>query len=102
MSTTRGDWDRGEKFGADWVAAAVARKFEHYRGEVSSIDLLVYVNYVAIEHPYLDLRDKASPFASPFRSVWLLNGNAIACIAGDEEEKVKERAWMFFARDAEQ
>lgn len=102
LSSTRDEWDHGERFGPQWVAAAVARKYEHYRGDVSAIDLLVYVNYLAPEHPYQKLREKAPASAGEFRSVWLLNGNAIACIAGRDEAAVMQKAWMFFTREEEE
>ncbi len=102
LNSSRESWDRGDRFGAEWVAAAVEKKHNHYRGEVSALNLLVYVNYLAFEHPYLDFRDKAAPFANEFRSVWLLNGNAIACIAGRTEAEVMRRAWMFFTQKEEE
>jgi hypothetical protein len=98
--TTVDDWDKGEEFGGEWIASAIKRKWVKYGGgDVSELSLLVYVNYVAVEHPYLKLREQIADAAAPFRSVWLLNGHAIACVATRDRDLSAQAGWMFVPDD---
>lgn len=97
--TTVDDWDKGEKLGGEWIASAIKKKWVKYGGDVSELNLLVYINYVAVEHPYQELREQVAIDAAPFRSVWLLNGNAIACVATKNNECDVQTGWMFFHKE---
>ncbi|MBK6361169.1 MAG: hypothetical protein IPL15_08335 [Comamonadaceae bacterium] len=97
--TTVDEWDRGRRCGGDWIVSAIRGKHSLYAGDVADLDLLLYLNYVAVEHSYVELRDRASADAATFRSVWLLNGNAIACIAGKDEGQAMQHEWMFLPRE---
>ncbi len=97
--TTVDDWDKGDKFGGEWISSAIKRKWSKYGGDVSELSLLVYVNYVAVQHPYLKLREQVADAAAPFRSVWLLSGNAIACVATRDGDLNARTGWMFIPDD---
>lgn len=94
--TTVDDWDKGEKFGGEWISSAIKKKWFKYGGDVSELNLLVYVNYAAVEHPYQKLCEQVAGNAVPFRSVWLLNGHAIACVATKDGDLDAQTGWMFF------
>lgn len=89
------DWDKGEKFGGEWISSAIKRKLVKCGGDVSELNLLVYVNYAAVEYPYLKLREQVAGAAASFRSVWLLNGHAVACVATKDGDLKSQAGWMF-------
>jgi hypothetical protein len=93
------DWDKGEEFGGEWISSAIKRKWVKYGGDVSELNLLVYVNYAAVEHPYLKLREQVADASEHFRSVWLLNGHAIACVATKDGDLNTQAGWLFFPGD---
>lgn len=97
--TTVDDWDKGEEFGGEWISSAIKRKFVRYGGDVSELSLLVYVNYVTVEHPYLKLREQVADVAAPFHSVWLINGHSIACVATKNGDLNAQVGWMFVPDD---
>ena len=77
--TIQEDWLLGTKHGSQWIHAAIQRKLERY-GFVGDLNLLVYVNFPAYEVNFGEVREVAHVVAEPFASVWLLTGNALACI----------------------
>lgn len=97
--TTSHDWDAGELLGGEWLSRAIRRKHARYAGDVANLDLLVYLNFLAVELQYSGLRDQAADDAASFRSVWLLSGKAIACIRSRDEEELMARAWMFLPEE---
>ncbi len=84
-TSTLNDWDAGATNGPLWVKDHIQKKFNHYGGDVSSLNLLVYVNFPAHEHNFEDMCFASSELASKWASVWLLNGNAICCISGSDK-----------------
>ncbi|MCX5865401.1 MAG: hypothetical protein NTW42_10085 [Deltaproteobacteria bacterium] len=99
--TTVEDWDRGEKDGGRWIAAAIDAKRQRVGGDVHELNLLVYINYPAVEHPYFDLQNELAQAAAPFRSVWLLNGHALACVSCNVRGLDVLPGWMFVPDDPE-
>jgi len=74
------DWSHGTENGPRWIREAIEKKLNRYGGRVSHLNLLVYLNFPAYDQQYHDIREKCAAVSSPFASVWLLNGNAAACI----------------------
>lgn len=74
------DWSDGTKNGPQWIRDGIEKKLQRYGGRVSHLNLLVYLNFPAYDQQFKDIRDACADVASPFASVWLLNGNAAACI----------------------
>ena len=93
--TTVEDWDNGREQGPTWFRAAIERKLHRYGGEVSGLNLLVYLNYVAIEQPYFELQNAVAEVAARFLSVRVLNGNALACISTNSTALNGPLEWMF-------
>jgi hypothetical protein len=93
--TTVEDWDEGTERGPAWLRAAIEKKTRRYGGEVSGLNLLVYLNYVAIEQPYFELQNAVADAAARFLSVWVLNGSALACISTNSAILNGPLGWMF-------
>lgn len=77
-------WDSGTAQGASWVREAIQKKYDRYGGNVSALNLLVYVNFPAYEHDYEEIRQVTGDLAKEFASVWLLNGNGACCVSGSK------------------
>jgi hypothetical protein len=73
------DWSRGSKDGATWIRDAIDKKARRY-GAPASLNLLVYLNFPAWDQRYDEIQVVAHQPAQSFKSVWLLNGNALCCI----------------------
>jgi hypothetical protein len=99
--TTVEDWDKGEKDGWQWIAAVIDAKREHVGGDVHDLNLLVYVNFPAVEHPYFDLQNQLAETAAPFRSVWLLSGHALTCVSCNVRALDFLPGWMVVPDDPE-
>ncbi len=92
--TTVDDWDNGTHLGGKWISSAIKHKRDKFGGDVSEINLLVYVNFVATEYPFLKLREQVADDAAHFRSVWLLRSRAIACLATKDGNLNAQADWM--------
>jgi hypothetical protein len=99
--TTVEDWDKGEKDGWQWIAAVIDAKREHVGGDVHDLNLLLYVNFPAVEHPYFDLQNQLAETAAPFRSVWLLSGHALTCVSCNVRALDFLPGWMVVPDDPE-
>ena len=66
--------------GYEWIRAAILRKLSAYGGNVKDLNLLVYVNLPGGELEYEPICNALSDDAAAFASVWLMTGNAIACV----------------------
>lgn len=93
--TTVEDWENGRERGPSWLRAGIEKKLRRYGGDVSGLSLLVYLNYVAIEQPYFELQNEVADVASRFLSVWVLNGNAMACLSTNSAALIGPLEWMF-------
>lgn len=78
-ATSKG-WNSGTLHGSQWIREGIEKKLRRYGGRVAHLNLLVYLNFLAEDQQYVDIRDSCVDVASPFASVWLLIGNAAACI----------------------
>lgn len=92
--TTVDDWDKGEEFGGEWITSSIKQKFVKLGGDVSELNLLVYVNFLTTEHLFLKLQEQVADVSAPFNSVWLLDGHSIACVA-TKDGNLNETGWMF-------
>lgn len=92
--TTVNDYEKGEKLGGEWIFSAIKKKYEKYGGNVSTLNLLVYVNFLADEHPYLQLCEQVADVTAHFRSVWLLDGHSIACLATKDGDLNAQTGWI--------
>ncbi len=88
------DWSEGTENGPRWIRAGIEKKLQKYGGRVSHLNLLVYLNFPAYDQQYIDIRDACIDVASPFASVWLLNGNAAACLTSQTALTGPE-GWLF-------
>ena len=88
------DWSDGTENGPRWIRDAIEKKLNRYGGRVDHLNLLVYLNFPAYDQQYIDLRDACASVTSPFASVWLLNGNAVACIKSQTPLSGPE-GWLF-------
>ncbi len=88
------DWSEGTANGPRWIRDAIHKKLNRYGGRVSHLNLLVYLNFPAYDQKYIDIRAACAEQASPFASVWLLNGNAAACIWSQTALRGPE-GWLF-------
>jgi hypothetical protein len=88
------DWSEGTENGPRWIRDGIEKKLQHYGGRVSHLNLLVYLNFPAYEQQFVDIRGACEDVASPFASVWLLNGNAAACISSQTALRGPE-GWLF-------
>ena len=86
------DWSLGSEQGPEWIRAAIDKKLQLY-GSVNDLNLLVYVNFPAYEVNYERVRQCVSGVAEPFASVWLLTGNAVACLKSNPRLATLE-AWL--------
>jgi hypothetical protein len=80
IKVTVEDWTDGTENGARWTRDAIEKKLNRYGGQVSNLNLLVYLNFPAYDQKYYDIRETCADVCLPFASVWLLNGNATACV----------------------
>lgn len=78
-ATTLEDWSAGTDHGPEWIESAISKKLARY-GKVSDLNLLVYVNFPTYELPYAAVSAKCTAVASHYASVWLLTGDALACV----------------------
>lgn len=97
--TMLADWDNGAELGGTWIRSAIEKKRNRLGGDVSELNLLVYINYPAIEHPFFELRNQVAAAAAHFRSVWLLSGHAIACMSSKDSTFEVQQGWMFIPDD---
>ena len=74
------DWSRGTDNGAEWIRLAIRRKLQKKYARASELHLLLYLNFAAYEQQYLRIREHCSAELQGFRSIWLLNGNALCCL----------------------
>lgn len=88
------DWSDGTENGPRWIREAIEKKLTRYGGRVSHLNLLVYLNFPAYDQQYVDIRETCASVSSPFASVWLLNGNAAACIWSQTALSGPE-GWLF-------
>jgi hypothetical protein len=88
------DWSDGTENGPRWIRYAIEKKLNRYGGRVDHLNLLVYLNFPAYDQQYIDIRDACASVTSPFASVWLLNGNAAACIRSKTPLSGPE-GWLF-------
>jgi hypothetical protein len=92
--TTLEDWSDGTENGPGWIRDGIEKKLQHYAGRVSHLNLLVYLNFPAYDQQFIDIRNACTDVAAPFASVWLLNGNAVACISSQKALSGPE-GWLF-------
>ena len=90
--TIQEDWSLGTESGPEWIRAAIQKKLDRY-GSVRDLNLLVYVNFPAYQVNFEAVRELARTVAEPFASVWLLTGNALACIKANPRLANVE-AWL--------
>lgn len=88
------DWTDGTENGSRWIREAIEKKLNRYGGRVSHLNLLVYLNFPAYEQQYIDIRETCADVSTPFASVWLLIGNAAACIWSQTSLSGPE-GWLF-------
>jgi len=79
-STRLEDWSLGTQMGPSWIRVAIESKLQKNYSRRSALNLLLYLNFPAYEQQYLDIRLECQPVLGHFASVWLLNGNAFACL----------------------
>lgn len=98
VSETRDeDWSLGTEQGPEWIRAAIEKKLIRYGGSVQRLNLLVYVNFPAYEVNYTDVRQRIASVAGPFASVWLLTGDAMACVKSNVRLATLD-AWLGIPR----
>jgi hypothetical protein len=66
--------------GPYWIANAIDRKREAYGGPLSSLNLLVYVNFWAHGLQYNAIVHAMPQRTNDFGSIWLLSGDAMCCV----------------------
>ncbi|GAC1389675.1 MAG: hypothetical protein NVSMB34_01560 [Variovorax sp.] len=74
------DWSLGTQMGPSWIREAIEAKLQKNYSRTSALNLLLYLNFPAYEQQYLDIRSECWAVLGRFASVWLLNGNAFACL----------------------
>lgn len=74
------DWDRGTEQGAEWIRSSIQRKLDKNYSRVSELNLLLYLNFVEDGLQHVNVRDHCEQVLRHFRTVWLLNGNALCCL----------------------
>lgn len=78
-TTTLEDWSAGTDHGPEWIEGAISKKLKRY-GNVSDLNLLVYVNFPTYELPFARVSGICQAVAAHYASVWLLTGDALACV----------------------
>ena len=91
---THEDCSDGRENGPRWIRDAIEKKFNRYGGCVCHLNLLVYLNFPAYDQQYIKIREACTEVSSSFASVWLLNGNATACIWSQTDLSGPE-GWIF-------
>ena len=89
------DWSKGSELGAIWIRDGISKKAVRY-ADSSALNLLVYLNFPAGEQQYQSIRHVACQPAIAFKSVWLLNGNALCCIQPHRDLRSWEN-WLLIA-----
>jgi hypothetical protein len=82
---TKDDSEYGNANAHIWVKNTIEKKFTKYFAGCRELNLLVYLNFSALEQRYDILTEHCADIAKNFNSVWLLNGNALCCIKSCEE-----------------
>lgn len=68
--------------GPDWISAAIQRKRGAYAGDLSRLNLLVYVNFWARGLNYERIVAAVPHQANDFGSIWLITGNLFCSLKG--------------------
>lgn len=66
--------------GPSWIAGMVNKKRDSYGGSLARLNLLVYANFWARQMTYDSVVQAVATRANDFASIWLLTGDAVACI----------------------
>lgn len=90
------DWSQGTLMGPQWVREAIESKLQKNYSRTSALSLLLYLNFPAYEQSYADIRAECLPMLGQFSSIWLLTGNAVACLQPNLELPCFE-GWMEIA-----
>ena len=93
------DWSQGTEEGPTWIKSAIEKKLQRY-GSVSNLNLLVYVNFPAYEINYTKVKEVTEASTKPFASVWLLTGDAMACLKVNPDLGTLN-AWLGILQSAE-
>ncbi len=87
-------WDLGTVHGPAWIRDAVQKKHDRYGGNVASLNLLVYANFLACELDFDEVCCATTEVASKFASVWVVHGHGACCIKGGDPLG-PARPWLF-------
>lgn len=103
---TLADWDWGSELGGQATSSAINKKFKRYGGDVSNLNLLIYLNYLDADCSLISLREQVADASDPWRSVWLLCHSssetlAIACAASKDAMVLAQLGddWLTFPSD---